>query len=650
MADTIGPVTLTPPAGLDFKFNSMFAVEELGVLFRFDVEVLATDFEIQPAQLLNKPMTVHLDMGENPPRHFNGVITEFTVMDPVGSFAVYRLTLRPLLSLLAKANNCRVFPKKTPKDIVLDLLKERGIPIEPELTGKYPKLEYTVQYRESDFNFITRLMEQYGMYFYFKHEEARHVMVLCDSVGAHGKQKGYEELRYIPPDANRDVDFDYIDGWRLNHSVTAGAYALSAFDFEKPKADLKVRSPSAEAHALAELEFFDFPGEYLERGDGEELVKTGNETLQVPGELTEGEGNPRGLCCGFLFNLADHPVEAQNREYLVTSSKIMLATHDVASGGDSGQVCRINFSTIPSSRPFRPRRRARKPYVRGTQTAIVVGRKGEEISTDKYGRVKVRFHWDRFSEKPEEDCCWLRVSQAWAGANFGSMHIPRVGEEVIVGFMEGDPDDPVVIGRVYNFDNMPPWELDKHQTQSGFRSRSTKKGGLQNFNEIRFEDKKGEEELFIQAEKTQTTKVKGSQSISVAGSQTTTVHDKRTVIVDKDVEEKYHAKHSITVTAAQRLQAESQEFISKNAAGKLEDGHITFDAGTNIELKCGATTHVFLDSAFVNLEATSKIQLKCGASLVEIEGPSIKITLGGSTVVVNPAGVTVSGPLVKLNC
>jgi type VI secretion system secreted protein VgrG len=221
---------------------------------------------------------------------------------------------------------------------------------------------------------------------------------------------------------------------------------------------------------------------------------------------------------------------------------------------------------------------------------------------------------------------------------------------VIVGFMEGDPDDPVVIGRVYNFDNMPPWELDKNQTQSGFRSRSTKKGGLQNFNEIRFEDKKGEEELFIQAEKTQTTKVKGSQSISVGGSQNIKVANTRTVIVDNDVEEKYDAKHTITVKAAQLLQAESQELISKNATGKLEDGHITFNAGTNIELKCGATTHVFLDTAFVNLEATSKIQLQCGVALVEIEGPSIKISLGGSTVAVTAAGITVSGPMVKFNC
>jgi type VI secretion system secreted protein VgrG len=605
----------------------MTATEELGRLFEFDLELLSEDREIDPDRLLGQNMTVRLDLPSEDTRYFNGFVSRFlhTGMMEVAAggreleYAAYRATLRPWLWFLTRTADCRIFQEKTVPEIVKQIFRERGFTdFEEALYGSFRKWTYCVQYRETDFNFVSRLMEQEGIYYYFAHENGHHKLVLCNDVGSHRPVAGYARIPYYPPTHSERRERDHIYEWAFGREVQPGSYALNDFDFERPRANLRTKSRVPRRHALADFEMYDYPGEYTQNGDGETYARLRIEELQAQHEVAYGAGNARGLSVGALFTLEHPPRDDQEREYLVAS-----ATHELRSDeyeSTRGQlaaeeVYSCKFSAIDSRQPYRAPRITPKPVIQGPQTAIVVGKAGEEIWPDKYGRVKVQFHWDRYGRSDENSSCWVRVAQLWAGKRWGAMYIPRIGQEVIVEFLEGDPDQPIITGRVYNGDAMPPYELPGNASMSTLKSNSTKGGG--GFNEIRFEDKKGSEQVFVHGQK--------DLDVRIGNDRREWIGKDRHLIVKNDRIEKVEAGFHLTVG--------TDHFEKTGVAWSV-------DAGKSIDAKAGTK---------VAMEGGMEVHVKGGMTVVVEAGVQLTLKVGGNFVDISPAGVTIQGTLVMIN-
>lgn len=526
---------VTTPLGEDaLLFYSMTASEQLGRLFQFDLDLLSDDPEIKLQDILGQSVTIRSQLPDGESRYFNGIVSQFSQVGTHGNLVAYRATLRPWFWFLTRTADCRIFQNMKVPDIIKEVFRGQGFSdFEDALSGTFREWENCVQYRETDFNFISRLMEQEGIYYYFKHEDGKHTLVLSDSISAHETIPGYEEVPYYPPEESEQRERDHIYDWSLNQTIQPGVYALNDFDFKKPKANLEVKSSIPREHEQAELEIYDYPGEYKESSDGETYVRSRIEELQAQYEEVQGQGNVAGLMAGCLFKLTNYSREDQNREYLITAANYNLGPQEYEStfSGADGSSFFCSIKAIDKQQAYRAPRITPKPVVQGPQTAIVVGKSGEEIWTDKYGRVKVQFHWDRYGEVNENSSCWIRVSHPWAGKNWGAVAIPRMGQEVIVSFLEGDPDQPMITGRVYNDDNMPPYDLPANATQSGVKTRSSKEGTPDNFNELRFEDKKGSEEVYIHAEKDQNNVVENNETTSVGNDRSETVGNDETISI-----------------------------------------------------------------------------------------------------------------------
>jgi type VI secretion system secreted protein VgrG len=531
------PVQIATPLGEDvLLFYRMSGRERLGGLFEYELELLSEHGSIDPDRLLGENVTVGVSLPEGGWRFFNGYVARFGQQEPLDGFAVYRATLRPWLWFLTRAANCRIFQNANAPDIVKQVFRDQGFAgFTERLSGEYAAREYCVQYRETDFDFASRLMEEEGIYYYFTHENGRHTLVLADSPSAHEPFPGYATIPYHPETGGTDkTRAGHIHAWAVGREVQPGAHALADYDFKKPKADLRVKSAIAMPHAHAGYERFDYPGRYAELGHGENLARRRMEQRRAEFEGCTGHGNARGLAAGHRFKLTGHRREAQNRDCLVVSADYQIrldgyiATASPASGGDLFQCA---FAAIDAAQAYRPPRLTPKSAVHGPQTAVVVGPAGEEIYTDEYGRVKVQFHWDRYGKQDENSSCWIRVAQPWAGQRWGMVALPRIGQEVVVEFLEGDPDRPLVTGSVYNHGQMPPYALPANKTQSGIKSRSSKGGLPPHFNEIRFEDKKGEEQVYIHAEKNQDNVVENDETTRVGRDRSETVGRNETVAI-----------------------------------------------------------------------------------------------------------------------
>jgi type VI secretion system secreted protein VgrG len=615
-------VEIASPLGKDvLLFYHMTATEALGRLFEFEIDLLSDKPDIKFEDLLGQRITVRLEMAQGKKRYFSGHVSGFSQSGTVGDLFAYHATVHPWLWFLTRSVNCRIFQDKKIPDIIKEVFRGQGFTdYEEALSGNYQPWEYCVQYRESDFNFVSRLMEQEGIYYYFKHENDKHTLVLSDSSSSHQPFPGYEKLPYYPRDSALRRERDHIYDWRISQEIQPGICALNDFNFKTPKANLHVKSAIKHDHVMAGMEVYDYPGRYLKTDEGETYARVRIEELQSGHEMLYGEANARGFSVGSLFQLTGYARKDQNREYLIAS-----ATHEIVSdvyetgvgGGGEADIYACSFTAVPSQQPFRPARATRKPVVRGPQTAIVVGPAGSEIYTDKYGRVKLKFHWDRYNKADENSSCWIRVAHLWAGAKWGAIHIPRIGQEVIVDFLEGDPDRPIVTGRVYNDDNMPPYDLPANATQSGIKSRSSKGGSPTNINELRFEDKKGEELIFIQAEKDEEIRVKNDLVEFVGNEDHLTVKSDQMQMVKGDM--------NLTV---------------KGDLNEKVEGTISLVAGRDMQEKVG-NRHA--------LQAGMEIHLKAGLNVVLEAGMSITLKAGGGFIVVGPAGVTISGTPVLIN-
>jgi type VI secretion system secreted protein VgrG len=651
---------VTTPLGADvLLLRGMTAHEGISTLFELQLDLLSENHQIRAEDLLGQPVTVRLELQDGRgKRYFNGLVSRFehsgapVALGNYGNFSTYRATLVPWLWFLTRRSDCRMFQGKTVPEIIMDVFREAGFSdFDTRLTATYRSSEYCVQYRETDFNFVSRLMEQEGIYYFFKHTNGKHELILGDSYNAHETFSGYEHVPYrgiglgAMPSLRED---NFISDWSVATSVRSGRYTHKDFDFEKPRADLRAVATVTRRHARADNELYEYPGGYTETRPGDDYARTRIEETQTDYERVQGACFARGLSAGYLFSLTDHPRSDQNRECLIVSAVHELTSDEFATSGAaaaSAPVYRGSFTAMDSQVPFRPPRVTPKPVVQGPQTAIVVGKQGEEIWTDKYGRVKVKFHWDRSEEQHENSSCWLRVATSWAGKNWGAVAIPRIGQEVVVQFLEGDPDRPLVIGSVYNADQMPPYELPGNQTRSGVKSRSSKGGGSASFNELRFEDKKGAEAVYFHAEKDFHRVVEHDDDLKVGNDQTIEIQQNRTKILEMGSETVKIKKGNRDVELGMGnddlvLKLGNLSTILKmgNQTTKLDLGKSSTQALQSIELTVGQSS-VKVDQMGVTIKGMMiKVE---GSMMTEVKG--MMTTIQGSAMLRLSGGITMIG-------
>ena len=565
--------TAHSPLGEQLRFRSLSGREALSGLFEFRVRLLGESPSISAKTLLGQDLSVEVDLTTEKDgggkRFLSGQVVQFAYAGKDGDFYAYEAVLRPWLWLATRRSDFKIFQFKTVPDIIQEVLGPSGFGVVNKLSGSYREWDYCVQYNETDLNFVSRLMESEGIYYFFEHAQGSHKLVLCDGIGSHKPvEGGPSRVPYYPGDRAAHVhDEDFIDGWRFAEDIASGHFASDDYDFTKPKALLDALQQQPAGHSRDHYELYHWPGGYTDMGDGENYARVRIEQQKAARETMQGEGNTRRLAPGYLFDLALYPRGDQNKQYLIEAVSYHFEENvrrsDGAGGGagggggkggsggaDSPTRYRLSFAVVPSSVDYRSQRSTPKPNTTGPQTAVVVGPPGEEIYTDEYGRVKVQFHWDRYGTMNENSSCWIRVSSPWAGANYGGIYIPRIGQEVIVDFLNGDPDYPIITGRVYNAMQMPPWGLPGNKTQSGFLTRSSKDGvpgdGMKaspgTANAIRFEDLAGAEQLWLHAQKDQLTEVENDEDKWVGNDrrktvdrdEENTIHRDRTEIVDRN--------------------------------------------------------------------------------------------------------------------
>ncbi len=581
--------TLHSDLGESLQFDSFDGVEELSRMFDGTLVGASLDKAIPLNALLGKSVTIEVELQDKSRRYFNAHVSEFKQIRRHGRHHRYELRLRPKAWFLSLTKDFRVYQKMSALDIVKSVYSEFGIVIKDCTTGSHPSLDYTVLYGESYLDFCLRLQEKEGIGFYFEHSMGSHTLVLFDSVNVLSTLPSHATIPYYPPDMAAIPDEEFVSAIHAGQTVNPGKFATREHDFKGPKAYLEVNQPNPRDHELNRYEIYDYPGVYRDLGQGETYGRIGIEELQVNHERCDGETNVRGFAVGYRFNLIKCARADQNREYIIEIAHYHWTDNSYETGAGSEIVEHLTHFTIrPSSEPYRPARITPHPVAYATEVAIVTGPPGEEIWTDTHGRVKVRFPWDRRGPKDQNSSCWVRVATPWAGSNFGAVHIPRIGQEVVIAYVNNNPDHPIVISRVYNGDNMPPWDLPGNATQSGILTRSTKGGGYDNANAIRFEDKKGEEQLWLHAEKDQLTEVehdedkwvgndrrktidrdetnhiKRDRTETVDRDETITVHGKRTEVVDGNEDITIHSNRTELVNLDETIT------INKNRSERVD--------------------------------------------------------------------------------
>jgi type VI secretion system secreted protein VgrG len=635
----------TPLADDVLLFKNLTYREELGRPFEMEIELLSDDHAIDANDLLGQNVTVRCELPnlEGKTRYFNGVVASFSQGATEEGQAAYRMSVVPWLWFLTRSSDCRMFQNMTAVEIIKQVFRDFGFTdFRENLTGEYRTWEYCVQYRETAFAFVSRIMEQEGVYYYFEHEDGVHTMVMIDDAASHETYPDYEKIEFRPFDRVL-ADSELIHEFSVTREVQPGAYAQTDYDFAKPTKNLESKSAANREHELGEFELFDFPGEYVEATEGDRYSSVRLDEHQSRFEVARGSGDTRGVATGRTFELVDHPVEAMNQSYLVTAVAISAEADKYGSSGKQGNedaTMRTAFTVIPATQQYRPARATPQPFVRGPQTALVVGPGGEEIHTDEHGRVKVMFHWDREAAADETSSCWIRVSQEFAGKGWGSMQVPRIGHEVIVSFLEGDPDRPLITGRVYNGDNVPPYEPKTFGTVLTWKTNSSKGGG--GFNELRFEDKAGEEQVFLHAQKNMDIRVlndrfetvMNNRHLVVEADKFEHVKNERHVKIDADGFETYGADRHLMVTGQQATEIGGTYSLAVGEDSVLTTGgDHTIEVSGDLHIKAGK----------IVLEGSQGISLKSGGSETVLD--SSGVSLKGSQVVADGQQVKLaSGP------
>jgi len=626
-------LTIDTPLGRDQLILTAFDGEEaLSELFSYRLELVSPDDAIKADDILGKKVTFTVYRADADPRIFNGVVKSFHAGPKrTRGYRTYHAEVVPWTWFLSRTSDCKIFQEMSIEDIIGEVLGEYGFSdYEFRLTGSHPKHVFRVQYRETDLDFICRLLEEEGGFFYYTHEDGKHTMVIADNKSA------YYDLDENEVECHEtEVPTAGITSFSHRYEFMSGKWTQQDYNFEKPTTDLETPEKTIlKTPELSKYELYDYPGRYTEKGDGKALSKLRMEEEEAAYAVTDGNGTCRSFSPGGKFAVSRHDIPDEvGKKYAVTSTSHAAADY-TSIYPDSGPPSYSNsFTCIPDDVTYRHPQRTPKPIVRGLQTAVVVGAAGEEIECDKYGRIKVQFHWDRLGQNDDKSSCWIRVAQLMAGPKWGAIFTPRIGMEVVVDFLEGDPDKPICTGAVYNADNMPPYELPANKTQSGFKSRSSKEGSASNFNELRFEDKIGSEEVYFHAEKDMNRVVENNDTVKIG-------FDKKD---DGDQETEIFNNQTIKVGCGECSDGSQTLEVWKDRTTTVKNGDETLtvemgdrttsvDMGDNsLQVKMGNRT-TKVDLGKDELEAMQSIELKCGAS-------SIKLT---------PSDITLKAPMIKI--
>jgi type VI secretion system secreted protein VgrG len=615
----------------------MKGTEAISDLFHFELELLSLQDAIDFKSIIGQNATLALRLQDESERYFSGLISRFSQGQADDVFVHYRAELVPWPWFLTLKQNCRIFQNKSVPDILKAMFDDFGFgEYELDLKGSYDPRTYCVQYRETDYDFVCRLMQEEGMHFFFQHAEDHHKLMVVDDPAGNPECPLRSQLDHSRTDETPDRLLD----WQVSQVMHPGQYSMADFNFETPSVNLGVTTQTTHSiGANSALEIYDYPGNYGSIGQGESRAKLRMQAREANALSVRGASSLRTLISGHRLSLTGHYRREWNKDYLLTS-----VSHSVAQGtgreGTSDITYENHFTCIPHDLPYRPLLSVPRPVIQGAQTAIVVGRAGEEIDVDEHGRVKVQFHWDREGKRDENSSCWIRVGQGLAGKRWGAVFIPRIGQEVLVEFLEGDPDRPIITVVVYNVEAKPPYDLPGQKTKSTLKTNSSKGG--EGFNEIRIEDKKGEEQIFIHGQKNLDLRVKNDSFetvehnrhvsvendsfLKVAKNLQETVAQDRVIGVDRDLHLKIGGKQASEVTGS----------FSLSVQGDVIE---VFKANHSRQV----TGNLYLKGMGLVIEGATGITLKAGAGSVVIDGAGV--TLSGPTVTVDGGMVKIaSGP------
>ena len=603
----------TPLGPNKLLLRSIRGEERMSGLFEFTLEMVSEDNAIDFKAIVGKAVTVTLNLSNNGEHHVNGIVGRFVQEETNLRLTRYYADIHPWLWLLTKTSDCKIFQNKSVPEILESVFSDLGFTdFRNDLKASYEKREYCVQYNETAFNFVSRLMEEEGIFYYFEHASAKHTLVLGDDSPGNPTCSGLESspvhFRQSLVDHSQDLT---ITRCLVEEQVVTGAYAHDDYNFETPNTDLKVESKSD----APKLRVYEYPGGFLKKDAGEKRADMRLDALEQPQKIIRGDGFVRAFCAGHKFELKDHYRADVNRAYVLQS----------VSHAATQETYTNSFTAFPADLAFRPARVTPKPSIAGTQTAVVVGKAGEEIWTDKYGRVKVQFHWDQLGKSDENSSCWIRVDYGWAGKQWGGIFLPRIGQEVVVSYLEGDPDCPLITGAVYNSEQAVPYTLPDEQTKSTVKTNSSKGGG--GFNEIRFEDKKDSEELYFHAQKDHNIVVENDRTKKVLHNETNEIKQDRSTTIQEGNDTYIVAKGNRTF--------------------KVDTGNETYEIkGTRALTATGNETHE--NKANFTQNVTGNYTLKVTGTLtIEAGGP---LTIKSPATTIESTGITtIKGSLVKIN-
>ena len=657
----LGLSVVSPMGDDDLLLRAFHGEDRISGLFHYQLELISEKPDLDMEAIVGESMTAKMLHPEGE-YMVDGLVARFVQAGTNHRFTTYYAELRPWLWLLTKVVDSRIFQESSTTDIIEEVFGDNGFAdYRLDTKGTYNPREYCVQYQESCFDFLSRLMEDDGIFYFWEHEEGKHTMVLADDASAHVEREGQGPARVSAADSSQGTEAT-ITHVALERQVTVGGYALTDYDFEQPAGDLKVNVQGEKP----ELEVFEYPGKYVKKGDGEGLVKLRIEAEELPTLLLRGQSHCRGFMSGFKIVVEEHLRDDLNGDYV-----LRWVSHNANTTRYSN-----TFEAFPADIPFRPQRITRKPKITGSQSAKVVGKSGEEIFTDKYGRVKVHFPWDRKGTEDDKASCFIRVAQGWAGKGWGAFFLPRIGQEVLVSFLDGDPDRPIITGSVYNAEQTVPYALPGAATKSTMKSYSSKDGPDNAGNEIRFEDKKGDEELYIHAEKDFNIVVINDQTLVIGNDQDIKIKaNTKTLVEEGDMELKVakgnrkqeisKGDDSLKVGGTRKVEVKGKEehtnkdnFEHKVAGDyKLKvDGKLTIEATGAITIKGAAAVNMQAGTAF-KAKAGTDMDLKAGTgfkgkagTVFDVQGGVAFKAKGGAQASVEGGGMlALKGGLVKIN-
>jgi type VI secretion system secreted protein VgrG len=598
---------LSPQNRRLFKFNNLANPEQqlllesfkgreaLSQAYSFELLLICEDSGVELKSMMGQLVTIEIELADSTPRYIAGYLTRFASTGSDGGMARYTATLNPWFSMLKNRFDTRIFQGNTVEEVVTQVfaLCPAFSRHEFRLTKPQKRYTYITQYRETDFNFVQRLLEEEGMFYYFEHTAEGHTMIICDDSSMLQPLPEQPQIRFHTASVTETADS--ITKWSGNRQLQAGKMAVQTFDYRQPNNRLPVGMNSLNKQGDVEtFEIYDFPGQYTHGtyDEGETLLRLRMEALEIRGKKFEGASNCRAMKPGYTFELVQHydhdQGSADDRQFLLMG--VESEGHNNYLNGHQASYYNT-FSCVRKKIPFRPQLSTPRPTISGPQTAIIVGPPGEEIFTDELGRVKVQFHWDRNGKYNDHSSCWVRVAQSGASGGFGSIQIPRVGDEVVVVFLDGNPDRPLIMGSVYNSKNTPPWSLPANKTQSGFLTRSIKGKGS-NANSFMFEDKSGAERVSLHAERDMETEIEANESHKVGGNREITVKGTHT--------------ETIQLKTAINVEEGAYELSVKN-------GEVKIKAFTSITLEVGASS--------LTMKSDGTIMLS--GNVVDIEGKTI---------------------------